>query len=134
MIQQFAVDRLGGQFGDGTIFRLTSPAQGSKKWTEDILHSFTASENNTPTGGVLIGASGELYGTTAIVQVNHPGRQSLVGLSSRVAAPSAIPIAYPGAGKEPNPAYDTRRALLSALAQQRHQYPTPPARVTKGTR
>jgi 2,4-dienoyl-CoA reductase-like NADH-dependent reductase (Old Yellow Enzyme family) len=37
--------------------------------------------------------------TTAIAQINHPGRQSLVGLSSRVVAPSAIPIAYPGAAK-----------------------------------
>jgi 2,4-dienoyl-CoA reductase-like NADH-dependent reductase (Old Yellow Enzyme family) len=33
--------------------------------------------------------------TTAIVQINHPGRQSFVGLSSRVVAPSAVPIDYP---------------------------------------
>lgn len=37
--------------------------------------------------------------TTAIVQINHPGRQSFVGLSSRVVAPSAVPIDYPGAAK-----------------------------------
>ena len=37
--------------------------------------------------------------TTAIVQINHPGRQSFVGVSSRVVAPSAIPIDYPGAAK-----------------------------------
>jgi 2,4-dienoyl-CoA reductase-like NADH-dependent reductase (Old Yellow Enzyme family) len=44
-------------------------------------------------------AAAKADGTTAIVQVNHPGRQSLVGLSSRVVAPSAIPMAYPGAAK-----------------------------------
>src|SRR5947209_2471424 len=37
--------------------------------------------------------------TTAIVQINHPGRQSFVGLTSRVVAPSAIGIDYPGAAK-----------------------------------
>jgi len=56
----------GGQFGDGTIFRLTPPVQGSKKWTEEILHSFSSTEDNKPSGGVLIGPSGELYGTTQI--------------------------------------------------------------------
>ncbi len=37
--------------------------------------------------------------TTAIVQINHPGRQSFVGMSSRVVAPSAVAIYYPGAAK-----------------------------------
>ncbi len=37
--------------------------------------------------------------TTAIVQINHPGRQSFVGVSSRVVAPSAVAIDYPGAAK-----------------------------------
>jgi 2,4-dienoyl-CoA reductase-like NADH-dependent reductase (Old Yellow Enzyme family) len=44
-------------------------------------------------------AAATAEGTTAIVQINHPGRQSIVGMSSRVVAPSAIPIAYPGAAK-----------------------------------
>jgi 2,4-dienoyl-CoA reductase-like NADH-dependent reductase (Old Yellow Enzyme family) len=39
--------------------------------------------------------------TTAIVQVNHPGRQTPTGLSERVVAPSAIPIAYRGAFPKP---------------------------------
>lgn len=53
-------------------------------------------------------------GTTAIVQVNHPGRQSLVGLSSRVVAPSAIPIAYPGAAK---PRALTGEEILELIAR-----------------
>jgi len=44
-------------------------------------------------------ASAKTNDTTAIVQINHPGRQSFVGLSSRVVAPSAIAIDYPGAAK-----------------------------------
>jgi 2,4-dienoyl-CoA reductase-like NADH-dependent reductase (Old Yellow Enzyme family) len=40
-------------------------------------------------------------GTTAIVQINHPGRQTPTGLSDRVVAPSAIPIAYRGAFPKP---------------------------------
>jgi 2,4-dienoyl-CoA reductase-like NADH-dependent reductase (Old Yellow Enzyme family) len=44
-------------------------------------------------------ATAKTHDTTALVQVNHPGRQSFVGLSSRVVAPSAVPIDYPGAAK-----------------------------------
>jgi 2,4-dienoyl-CoA reductase-like NADH-dependent reductase (Old Yellow Enzyme family) len=51
-------------------------------------------------------AAAKAHDTTAIVQINHPGRQSFVGLSSRVVAPSAVPIDYPGAAKP--------RALTSA--------------------
>ena len=40
-------------------------------------------------------------GTTAIVQINHPGRQSLKGLSSRTVAPSAIPVDFAGAFAKP---------------------------------
>jgi 2,4-dienoyl-CoA reductase-like NADH-dependent reductase (Old Yellow Enzyme family) len=39
--------------------------------------------------------------TTAIVQINHPGRQTPAGLSSRVVAPSAIPLSYRGAFPKP---------------------------------
>jgi 2,4-dienoyl-CoA reductase-like NADH-dependent reductase (Old Yellow Enzyme family) len=42
-----------------------------------------------------------LNGTTALVQINHPGRQTPTGLSERVVSPSAIPIAYRGAFPKP---------------------------------
>lgn len=44
-------------------------------------------------------AAAKTHDATAIVQINHPGRQSFVGVSSRVVAPSAVPIDYPGAAK-----------------------------------
>jgi 2,4-dienoyl-CoA reductase-like NADH-dependent reductase (Old Yellow Enzyme family) len=40
-------------------------------------------------------------GTKAIVQINHPGRQSLKGVSTRVVAPSAIPVDFAGAFAKP---------------------------------
>jgi 2,4-dienoyl-CoA reductase-like NADH-dependent reductase (Old Yellow Enzyme family) len=40
-------------------------------------------------------------GTAAIVQINHPGRQSTVGLSERVVAPSAVQLKMGGAFAKP---------------------------------
>ena len=46
-------------------------------------------------------AKGDDGSTVAIVQVNHPGRQTPTGLSERVVAPSAVPVAYRGAFPKP---------------------------------
>jgi 2,4-dienoyl-CoA reductase-like NADH-dependent reductase (Old Yellow Enzyme family) len=46
-------------------------------------------------------AKGPEGATVAIVQVNHPGRQTPTGLSSRVVAPSAVPLSYRGAFPKP---------------------------------
>jgi 2,4-dienoyl-CoA reductase-like NADH-dependent reductase (Old Yellow Enzyme family) len=40
-------------------------------------------------------------GTAAIVQINHPGRQTTVGLSERVVAPSAVQLKLGGAFAKP---------------------------------
>jgi uncharacterized repeat protein (TIGR03803 family) len=55
----------GGDYSYGTVFELTPNSSGG--WTETILHSFNP--NNTkdgasPVGGLVIDASGNLYGTT----------------------------------------------------------------------
>ena len=52
----------GGTSGDGTIFELTRNSEGG--WTETILHSFNGTYGSQPSGGVVIDASGNLYGTT----------------------------------------------------------------------
>lgn len=52
-------------------------------------------------------AAARTGGTQAIVQLNHPGRQTPTGLSARVVAPSAIPVAIKGA-------FPTPRALTHA--------------------
>jgi len=52
----------GGSSGNGTVFELTPNSQGG--WTETILHSFNGTYGSQPSGGVVIDASGNLYGTT----------------------------------------------------------------------
>jgi uncharacterized repeat protein (TIGR03803 family) len=52
----------GGQFGQGSVYRLTKTG---KTWTEEVLFSFPSTQAG-PQGGVLIGPAGELYGTTQI--------------------------------------------------------------------
>lgn len=49
----------GGQHSGGSVFRLT---KSGKTWNEEVLYSFPGSSGVR--GGVLIGPSGELYGTT----------------------------------------------------------------------
>jgi uncharacterized repeat protein (TIGR03803 family) len=47
----------------GTVFRLKP--DGGGKWTESVLHSFGATyDGGTSFAGVLVGAKGQLYGTT----------------------------------------------------------------------
>ena len=64
----------GNPNADGDVFSLTPPAKGSKKWTEKILHAFGGGGDGAgPQGGVLLGPSGELYGTTSFGGTYHYG-------------------------------------------------------------
>jgi uncharacterized repeat protein (TIGR03803 family) len=54
----------GGAYGFGTVFRLTHPASGQGKWTEEILHSFNAADGDGPFAPVTLGSDGSVYGTT----------------------------------------------------------------------
>jgi 2,4-dienoyl-CoA reductase-like NADH-dependent reductase (Old Yellow Enzyme family) len=62
----------------------------------------------------LWAAAAKSGGATAIVQINHPGRQSFIGLASRVAAPSAAASHHPGAAK---PRALTGEELLELIAR-----------------
>ena len=53
----------GGEYGYGTVFRLTPPAEGQTQWTEEILHSFSLSDGLPPSGALVMDSSGNLYGT-----------------------------------------------------------------------
>ena len=46
-------------------------------------------------------AAAKANDTTAIAQINHPGRQTPTGLSSRVVAPSAVRVDFNGAFAKP---------------------------------
>jgi uncharacterized repeat protein (TIGR03803 family) len=55
---------LGGDFGSGTVFRL-SPSGGG--WTENVLYSFTSGpDGGQPYGGVTLDAQGNIYGTAVV--------------------------------------------------------------------
>ena len=52
--------------GCGTVFRLSPPASPGGNWTETVLHSFPTSriDGLTPSGGLLLGKNGVLFGGT----------------------------------------------------------------------
>ena len=54
----------GGASDVGTIFALKPPASPGGPWAEVLLHTFTGSDGAEPTGGLVLGAGGILYGVT----------------------------------------------------------------------
>jgi uncharacterized repeat protein (TIGR03803 family) len=49
------------QYGCGTVFELSPTSTG---WKETVLHNFNGDDGDTPLGGVVLDAAGNLYGTT----------------------------------------------------------------------
>ncbi|MGA8493368.1 MAG: choice-of-anchor tandem repeat GloVer-containing protein [Terriglobales bacterium] len=57
----------GGPGQCGTVFELTPPVEKGGKWAETVLYIFQGRANKdgeTPEGGIVIDAKGNLYGTT----------------------------------------------------------------------
>src|SRR5205814_1699511 len=55
----------GGLYSEGTVFKLTPPANSGGAWTETILYSFGGGNDGVnPYGGLIFDESGALYGTT----------------------------------------------------------------------
>lgn len=57
----------GGAFQCGTVFHLTPPIEKGGAWNETVLYVFKGRANKdgeTPAGGIVIDAAGNLYGTT----------------------------------------------------------------------
>jgi uncharacterized repeat protein (TIGR03803 family) len=56
----------GGTYGVGVLFKLTPPPTSGDDWTESILWNFgNGSDGVLPIAGLLMDASGNLYGTTS---------------------------------------------------------------------
>jgi uncharacterized repeat protein (TIGR03803 family) len=54
----------GGPAGGGVVYKLSPNANGS--WTESVIYAFQGgNDGNTPYGGVVFDAAGNLYGTTS---------------------------------------------------------------------
>ena len=61
----YGTTSIGGVYGLGTAFELTPMPDGS--WTETVLHSFNhdgGRDGDTPVGGMIFDAAGNLYGVT----------------------------------------------------------------------
>jgi len=61
----------GGVYGYGTVWKLTSGGNG---WTEKVLYSFRAPKKDgaNPQAGVVLDASGNIYGTTGFGVFHSP--------------------------------------------------------------
>lgn len=56
----------GGAHGNGTVFKLTAPAQTGERWTERVLYSFgTGTDGTTPVAGVTFDSAGALFGAAS---------------------------------------------------------------------
>jgi hypothetical protein len=56
-----------GPFQCGTVYQVKPPAKEGDPWTETVLYVFKGSDSNdgaSPFGGLIMDASGNLYGTT----------------------------------------------------------------------
>jgi uncharacterized repeat protein (TIGR03803 family) len=53
----------GGDFNNGTVFKLTPPSGGTGAWTESVIYSFTGGADGAiPIAGVTFDSVGNLYG------------------------------------------------------------------------
>jgi uncharacterized repeat protein (TIGR03803 family) len=66
----YGTTQFGGQNDYGVVFKLTPPAPGRTAWTETVLHDFRYNyatgdtDGAMPAAGLLMDATGALYGTT----------------------------------------------------------------------
>lgn len=62
----YGTTQWGGSGVVGTVFKLSPPADGQKGWTKTALYNFTGNnDGGQPSGRMLLGSDGNLYGTTA---------------------------------------------------------------------
>jgi hypothetical protein len=60
----FGATLVGGSRGCGTVWQLTPPAPGGRRWTEKILHDFQNGTDGCYPASIGPGMGGVLYGTT----------------------------------------------------------------------
>jgi uncharacterized repeat protein (TIGR03803 family) len=79
----------GGTYGSGTVFKLTPPSTIGGNWSESILWSFCSqsacADGESPSAGLLMDASGNLYGTT-VYGGAHPGGPRYAGVVFKLTA------------------------------------------------
>jgi len=64
--------------GNGTVFKLTPPANAGGTWAHSIVHRFVGGRDGTvPLGGLVLNTDGKLYGTTVAGGGGGNGRFTL---------------------------------------------------------
>jgi len=58
----YGATELGGTLGWGAVFKLTPPSAGSGDWSEAIIADFNYFNGANPSGGLVSGGAGILYG------------------------------------------------------------------------
>jgi len=80
--------------GFGTVFELTPPTTNGGNWTESILWSAHDTTGNEPEAGLIMDASGNLYGTT--LGGGAAGKGTVFEISSSPTIPPTKLTASPG--------------------------------------
>lgn len=59
---------VGGEYLEGSVFKLSPPAAPGGDWTKTVIYSFTGNDGDgsQPSSGLVAGPGGVLYGTTAL--------------------------------------------------------------------
>jgi uncharacterized repeat protein (TIGR03803 family) len=91
--------------GDGVVYSLRPPAIATGAWTEKVLYAFKGSKNatgdgSTAYGGVIVDASGALYGTTENGGVKGVSAYCQYGEGCGIAYKLTPPAAKSGAWTE----------------------------------
>jgi hypothetical protein len=55
----------GQEFQDGTVFELVPPQGSRTNWIEKVLYRFPSTDINQPTGSLILGKGGVLFGTAS---------------------------------------------------------------------
>ena len=66
----YGVFNQGGLYGSGAVYQLSFSGSG---WTEQNLHDFMPQGGEYPVGGLIMDASGNLYGSTTVSMNNNGG-------------------------------------------------------------
>jgi uncharacterized repeat protein (TIGR03803 family) len=60
----YGTTETGGIHNEGTVYRLSPPAAGKTAWTETTLFNFNGAAGSYPSAGLVMDATGALYGVT----------------------------------------------------------------------
>jgi uncharacterized repeat protein (TIGR03803 family) len=93
----YGTTSFGGAYNFGTVFELTRSSGGG--WKERVLHSFNndGKDGNYPRSGLILDASGNLYGTTPMGGVHNGGTVFELVRKSGGSWPEKVLCSFPNA-------------------------------------